>query len=125
MTCTTISFTTIGLPVVLPCVYLLHYSAFTHCTTICLRFVLPFVYVLYYRLFTVCTTVCLRFVLLFVYVLYYCATFCLPFVLPCEELPQCLVSVELPSVQKRVVLPFVDVPPVGRMSARARLSGFP
>ena len=84
MTCTTISFTTIGLPVVLLCVYLLHYRVFTCCTTICLRFVLP-----------------------------------------CKELPQCLVSVELPSVRKRVMLPFVDVPPVGRMSARARLSGFP
>ena len=83
---------------------------FTHCTTICLRFVLPFVYHLHYRLFTFCTTV-----LLFVYLLYYRA----------KELPQCLVSVEFPSVRKRVVLPFIDVPPVGRMSARARLSGFP
>ena len=106
--------------VALPFVYPLHYCLFTFCATVCLPFALPSVYRLHYRLFTFCTTV-----LLFVYVVYYRATFCLRFVLPCEELPQCLVSVELPSVRIRVVLPFVDVPPVGQMSARARLSGFP
>ena len=87
-----------------------YYHWFTCCTTVCLPIALPFVYRLHYRLFTFCTTV-----LLFVYLLYYRA----------KEGTQCLVSVELPSTRKRVVLPFVDVPPVGRMSARARLSGFP
>ena len=94
---------------------MIYYRVFTCCTTVCLPIALPFVYVLCYSLFTFCTTVCLPFALPSVYVLYYRA----------KELPQCLVSVELPSARKRVVLPFVDVPPVGRMSARARLSGFP
>ena len=112
----TISFTTIGLPVSLLCVYLLHYHVFTHCTsTICLCFVLLFVYLLHYHLFTICTTICLCFVLLLVYLLYYRV----------KELPQCLVSVKLPSMQKCVVLPFVDIPLVGQMSAQAQLSDFP
>ena len=68
---TTISFTTIGLPVVLLCVYLLHYCVFTCCTTVCLPVALPFVYVLCYRLFTFCTTVCLPFALPSVYIFYY------------------------------------------------------
>ena len=71
---TTISFTTIGLPVVLLCVYLLHHCVFTCCTTICLRFVLPFVYLLHYRLFTVCTTVCLHFVLPCYFLFTFCTT---------------------------------------------------
>ena len=69
---TTISFTTIGLPVSLLCVYLLHYHLFTFCATVCLPFVLLFVYLFHYHLFTVC----LHFVLLFVYVLYYRAKMC-------------------------------------------------
>ena len=88
----------------------MHYHWFTCCTTVCLPIALPFVYRLHYRLFTFCTTV-----LLFVYLLYYRA----------KEGTQCLVFVELPSAQKRVVLLFVDVLLVGRMSARAWLSGFP
>ena len=80
---------------------------------------------IYIRWFDILRSSCPLVALPSVYILYHRATFCLPFVLPCEELPQCLVSVELLFVRKRVVLPFVDVPPVGRMSSRARLSGFP
>ena len=72
------------LPIALPFVYVLCYRLFTFGTTVCLPFALPFVYRLHYRLFIVCTTVCLPFALPSVYVLYYRATFCLPFVLPCE-----------------------------------------